>query len=138
MKPLVWVHEDCLRQEAPYWNQHREAPAVFVFDDEQLEQEEWTLKRIAFLYECLLELPVEILRGDTVEQLRLAQQAYGCDCIVTADTPEPRIRRVIEALRQHTRVEVAPEEPFVELDDRVDLRRFARYWKQAQLKLFPQ
>jgi hypothetical protein len=111
-------------------------PVVFVFDDRDIEQDQWTLKRIAFLYECLLELPVEIRRGESEQQLLAAMADHQCDSVVTADSPDPRIQRTIAALRRSTFVEVVPAEPFVELEEPIDLRRFARYWKKAEAKLF--
>ncbi|MBL8232417.1 MAG: hypothetical protein JNL98_28225 [Bryobacterales bacterium] len=138
MKPLVWVHADCMRRDAPFWAPHPNSPAVFVFDDRQLQEDEWTLKRVAFLYECLLELPVDILRGDTVEQLLAAMKQHACNSIVTAESPDPRIQAIVESLKKRTFVEVVEDVPFVDLHGPVDLRRFSRYWQKAQVKLFPQ
>lgn len=138
MKPLVWVHADCMRRDAPFWTPHGNSPAVFVFDGRQIHEDQWTLKRIAFLYECLLELPVEILRGDTVEQLLAAMKQHACDSVVTAESLDPRIHATIESLQQHTFVEVVADVLFVDLHGPIDLRRFSRYWQRAQGRLFPQ
>lgn len=106
------------------------ADAAFIFDDEQIRLAGWGLKRIMFIYECLLELPVEIYRGPTVETLLAlsAQQSAG---IITMDSPDPWLREQIKRLREHVPVEVLPAPQFVELREPVDLRRFSRYWKQA-------
>jgi deoxyribodipyrimidine photo-lyase len=106
------------------------ADAAFVFDDEQLRQAGWGLKRIMFIYECLLELPVEIYRGPTVETL-LALAGEQSAGIMTVDSPDPWLREQIRKLQEHARVEVLPAPPFVELRKSVDLRRFSRYWKHA-------
>ena len=118
MNKLFWMHHDCLT--AP---PHE---AVYVFDDEQLRAAGWGLKRLMFVYECLLELPVEIRRGSTVAALLEFDRP-----LVTVDSPDPWIREVIRQLE----IEVLPAPTFVELKEPVDLKRFARYWKKAEALL---
>ena len=84
---LHWLHADCLNAE---WIDPAGGPAVFVFDDRQLEAENWSLKRLGFVYECLLELPgVEIWRGPTAETLALLAQERDLESILTVRTPDP-------------------------------------------------
>ncbi len=123
MNKLFWMHADCLC--APPSND-----AVFVFDDEQLKAAGWGLKRLMFVYECLLELPVEIRRGPTVQTLL----ETGAE-LVTVDSPDPWIREQIRQLQLQTTVQVLPPPVFVDLKEPVDLKRFARYWKRAEPKL---
>ena len=104
-----------------------------MFDDEQIEAVGWGLKRILFVYETLLELPVEIHRGAIVETL--ANLAKTCEGIVTVDTPDPWLRSRIAELRQVAPVEVKPRPVFVELDGTVVLKRFSQYWAKAERKL---
>ena len=110
-------------------------PAVYVFDDQQLAEEGWGLKRIGFVYECLLEMPgVEIWRGPTAETLGALARERGLDGVVTVRTPDPWL------LEQAARigVEWVDSEPFVSLTGPVDLRRFSRYWGKAERALFKQ
>ena len=56
--------------------------------------------------------------------------------------PQPRRRRRRRPLLRHLEAEeqvearrvaeVLPVEPFVKLDERVDLGRFSRYWREAE------
>jgi len=126
---LAWLHPDCLN--ADWLEPHDQA--VYVFDDAQLEAAAWGLKRVLFIYETLLELPLNIYRGPTVETLgTLADSSEG---IVTVDTPDPWLRGRIAELRQFAAAEVKPRPVFVELEGSVDLRRFSRYWAKAERKL---
>ncbi len=123
MSRLFWMHTDCLAVPPC-------EPAVFVFDDEQIEAGQWGLKRLLFLYECLLELPVAIKRGRTVEALvALAGQDT---VVVTVSSPDPWIREQIRLIRERVAVEVLPAPEYVELPENVDLTRFSRYWKRAE------
>jgi len=126
---IAWLHADCLNAAWLEPTDH----AVYVFDDKQIDADGWGLKRILFVYETLLELPVEIHRGPTVETL--ATLARGCEGIVTVDTPDPWLRARIADLREVAPVEVKPAPRFVELDGDVDLKRFSRYWAKAERKL---
>ncbi|MBL8209067.1 MAG: hypothetical protein JNK87_00060 [Bryobacterales bacterium] len=128
---VLWLHTDWLNLTAL----GEPAPAVFVFDDAQLQMDGWTLKRIGFLYECLLELPVEIRRGHPPTEVAAFAAVHGATGVVTMDTPDPRLRAQMEELRQIMPIEIRSEPPFVELGPTPDLRRFSRYWQKAMPKL---
>lgn len=132
MTPVLWVHEDMLSPLNDAFLRHPGAPALFVFDDEFLTENRWSLKRIVFLYECLLEMPVEIARGNPVEQLRLFAEKHQAIEIVTVDSPGARFREIAARLPQ---LQSIPEEPFIALREPVDLKRFSRYWRRAEASL---
>ncbi len=119
MKKLFWMHPDCLC--AP------PCEAIFIFDDEYLKAAGWGLKRLQFVYECLLELPVEIVHGPTVETLKNRHAQ-----LVTLDSPDPWLRARIRQLQP---IEVLPAPVFVDLKEPVDLHRFSRYWRRAESRL---
>jgi hypothetical protein len=125
MTRLFWVHTDCLRRI-------HEQGAIFVFDPQQIEREGWGIKRLLFLYECLLEAPdLQILKGDSVELLSLESAA-----VITEATPDPWIASRIQALQARgTNVEVRPAPPFSGIRADASLTRFSRYWKKAGPKL---
>ena len=138
---LVWIHGDCLNPHSPALQAHPDAPRVFVFDDAVLARYQVSLKRIAFLYECLLEIPrIEIRRGKVVAELANAAREHDCTRIVTVESVAPRFARIGKALqREHNlSVEALPLEPFVELSAqetaRLDLKRFSRYWNPLKAK----
>jgi hypothetical protein len=130
---LIWVHSDCLHRRSPAYRDNPESPSIFIWDDAELKRTGWSLKRIGFVYECLLDLPVFIQRGDPVVEVPRYAAALGCSGIVTVETPDPHLKRQIAAMK----VEVLAAEPFVELTGKVDLRRFSRYWQKAQTRLGP-
>jgi deoxyribodipyrimidine photo-lyase len=125
---LIWVHVDCLHRQSPAYLAHPDAPSLFVWDDAELQRAGWALKRIGFIYECLLDLPAVIRRGDPVEELRRYASEMHCEGIVTMATPDPHLKQQIAALH----AEAMPQEPFVNLTGKVDLKRFSRYWQKAQ------
>jgi len=142
--PILWLHGDALGPSNPALLAHPGQPAVFVFDRELLRgnspttadpqgaAEPVSLKRIGFLYECLLELPVTLRQGDVaIEVLRFAQ-AHGADGIITSSSVDPRVECICRALEQSLPVVQLNSAPFVELDEGVNLGRFSRYWRQAE------
>ena len=133
---LHWLHADCLNAG---WLDPARGPAVFVFDDRQLEAESWSLKRIGFVYECLLELPgVEIRRGPLTETVAQLVQERCLESILTVRTPDPWLQAQAADLEtRNIRVEWIAPDPFIALSGSVDLRRFSRYWRRAEPILFP-
>jgi hypothetical protein len=127
----IWVHADCLHRESPAYLAYPDAPSIFVFDDAGLARDGWTLKRIGFVYECLLDLPVVIRRGDPVRVVRQFAEENQCAEIVTMATPDPHL----QAQAAELNAEVLPQAPFVELRGKVDLTRFSRYWNKAEKAL---
>lgn len=123
---IYWLHDDCLRPGPAF-------PSVYVFDVAKLEREAWSLKRIGFIYECLLELDnVEIRKGDPIVQVADFAKAHNATRIVTLETPDPLLQAQQQALARSFTMQIELPEPFVELRGRVDLKRFSRYWQKAQ------
>lgn len=141
-KPIIWVHGDCLSPHSPAFEQYPDSPAVWVWDSALLEKWEISLKRILFLMECLLELPVEERKSTELdyekgvtafaaELLRFATE-QNADGIVTVDSPSPRFRAICRKVSKFMPVNVLPLEPFVEPRGSLDLRRFSRYWRKVE------
>jgi len=126
---LAWMHPDCL---SAAWL-GPEDRAVFVFDEEYLDAAGWGIKRIAFVYEALLELPVEIHRGPSLQTLLRLRGETGATDFVTVDSPDPWLRQ--RCLELGPSLEVLPAPGFVELRGPVDLRRFSRFWSRAEAQL---
>jgi hypothetical protein len=130
MSAIVWVHEDALNGELLH-----EGPGLYVFDEGYLQREGYTLKRIAFQYECLLELPVAIERGPFVETLLAFAAAHNAQAIVTTRTPNPVFQHVLGELQRSLPVRLREPAPFVELARPPDLKRFSRYWAGVETHL---
>lgn len=131
MSDLIWLHEDALRADHPVFELARPgSKACFIWDEAYLRQMDYGFKRLLFIYETLIELPLVILRGRQFECLsRLAAQGSGR--ILVPATPNPELQRTIDSLRQELEVEVVSDRPFVSLPPDADLQRFFRYWKKA-------
>lgn len=128
-RPIVWVHGDCLSPQSPAFTAYPDAPALFVWDDELLATYRLSLKRIVFISECLLELPVRIFRGEVAEAVLNFAAEHGADAIVTTESPSPRFAAISRRLAAQWPLLVLPVEPFVAVRGSLDLRRFSRYWQ---------
>jgi hypothetical protein len=137
-KPIVWVHGDCLSPKNPALLEYPNAPAIWVWDDALLEEWKISLKRIVFIYECLLELPVTIRRGDVAAEVIAFAKEQGADGIVAAESPSPRFNTICNAIEDalSIEIEVWTPEPFVDYEGYIDLKRFSRYWRVAQQYVF--
>lgn len=132
MKPIVWLHEECLAPDGPALSASVGAPAVFVFDLASLRRERYSLKRITFLYECLLELPCVIRKGDTVEEVSAFAQQHHADVILTTPPVAPWLGAVVSALRERQRVELLSVPSLIAHPGPFDLARFSRFWRKAE------
>lgn len=138
-QPIIWIHGDCLSPAHPAFQKYPEAPALWVWDEKLLLEWRISLKRLLFIYECLLELPVEINRGDVVAEIGKFASARNTTNIVTSNSPSPQFRDICQRLTTEMglEVEILEVEPFLDRAGYIDLKRFSRYWKVAQQELFP-
>jgi hypothetical protein len=135
-QPIVWVHGDCLSPHNPALKAYPDAPAIWVWDDALIEEWQLSLKRITFIYECLLELPVVIRRGNVATEVVNFAQEHNTNLVVTAESPSPRFADICNQIKSSVPVEVLAGEAFFEYDGYIDLKRFSRYWKVAERHLF--
>jgi len=136
MQTVIWVHGDMLNPNHPALAENPAEPALFVWDDALLSDYQLSFKRVVFIYECLLELPVVIRRGDpAAEVLRFAAE-NGAARIVTGASVSPRFvqlcARIRSGLPVEGRLDVAAEPPFVTVPGTLELKRFSRYWQQVR------
>lgn len=131
-KPVIWVHGDNLNPYSPAFTRFPGASAVWVWDDALLERTHISLKRIVFLYECLLELPVLIRRGNVANEVMRFAAEQGADGVVTVESPAPGFAALLRQLEQRMPIAVLPKPPFVEEPAALDLRRFTRYWRKVE------
>jgi len=134
--PILWIHADALSPNQPALDEFPDAPAIYVWDDALLEEWNISLKRIVFLYECLLELPVTIRRGDVAEQVIAFAKEHGAARIVTVESVSPRFEAILARLEREFEVEVILPDALVDYDGEIDLKRFSRYWATAQKYAF--
>lgn len=133
---VIWIHGDCLAPDSPALIEYAGAPAIWVWDDDLLEEWRLSLKRIVFIYECLLELPVMIRRGVVADEVMRFAREHGATRVVTISSPSPRFKILAEEISSSLKVEVLDAEPFLDYDGHLDLKRFSRYWRIAQAYAF--
>lgn len=135
-KPIIWVHGDCLSPQNPALKEYPDASAIWVWDDALIEEWQLSLKRLTFIYECLLELPVVIRRGDVAQEVLAFAKENNTNLVVTADSVSPRFDSICEKIESSLELEVLEVQPFFEYDGYIDLKRFSRYWKVAEEHVF--
>lgn len=130
---LVLLHEEALRMTHPVFSA---APlntkAIFVWDDTYFKKMSYTLKRLVFIYETLLEMPIDIYQGETLSVIK----TIGPTEVFVPASANPEIARVMKEISLLTKVEIVSDEPFVKLKNQTDLKRFFQYWKTAQKTAF--
>ena len=131
MKPIVWVHGDSLSPTSAALSSYPGAPAIFVFDNQLIADYRLSFKRIVFMYECLLEMPVVIRRGDIADQVLAFAREHDATHVATTRTPSPYFGQTVAKLEKLIAVKILEEPPFAR-DQHYDLGRFSRYWAKAQ------
>ena len=69
-----------------------------MWDEALIEQYGMSLKRMMFMYECLLEMNVTIRRGRVAEELLKFAVEHGATEIATVETPAPRFGQIASLL----------------------------------------
>jgi hypothetical protein len=131
MTNLFWVHEDHLHLPADIASAE-EWRVVFIWDDDFLTQQFYGLKRRVFLYECLLDLPIDIIAGP--RRTTLEKMMHDADQLLTWNAQNPETRHLIASLGSGFTVTVLEPEPFImpqATETKSVPRRFFKYWKSA-------
>ena len=140
-QPILWIHGEALGLGNPALQAHPGSPAVFVFDTALIDANQLSLKRLGFLYECLLELPVTIRCGAVAAEVLAFAARHRADGVITTAAVDPRFEAIRRQIATVLPVVVLAAEPFVELAETTpgqqerptpDLKRFSRYWKRAE------
>ena len=131
-KPVVWVHEEALGPANPALEDFPGAPALFVFDEDWIVRQRISRKRLGFLYESCLELPVTIRRGDVLKEVLAFARRHGADGVVTSGAVDPRLNRLAAAIDRELPLLILDGSPFVSLPRPPRLGRFSRYWREAE------
>lgn len=132
-KALILLHEESLRMSHPVFN---EAPigtqVIYIWDDAYLQRNEYSLKRLIFIYETLSAMDLEIYQGDTHQIL----QEMNPSMLYIPSTSHPLLIEMIHLIHQVLPVSMVADEPFVQLDKTQEFKRFFQYWNQAQKSAF--
>ena len=130
--PILWIHEEALGSRNPARLAWSNAPALFVFDTQWIEDAGISRKRLGFLYECALDCSATLRKGDVeAEVIRFAER-HQADGIVTSIPVDPRLERIAAQVESQYPLERLESEPFVNLPRPPRLGRFSRYWREAE------
>ena len=130
IRPVIWVHEDALSQSHPVFSAAKNAKAaIFIWDNEYFKSQDYTVKRLLFIYECLLDMDVSIIEGNSLDIL-----SDFCEgAIYMADTPNPYFLDIVEKMRERkSNVILVPDEPFSQMPTDTDMERFFRFWNKGR------
>ena len=134
--PIIWIHGNNLSPYQPSLKKYPSAQAVWVWDDDLLRTRKISLKRIVFMYECLLELPVSIRRGQVPVVVNEFADEQNADGIVTCYSNAPRFRQIQERLSQNRIIEALDPKPFIQYKGPLELKRFSHYWRTVETYAF--
>lgn len=132
-KPLILLHQEALRRTHPVFDAApAETKAIYIWDDAFLKDANYSLKRLVFVYETLCELPVDIIRGSTLETI--LQLAPSMLYIPAANNP--LLVGLIDSIKNEVPVKIVEDEPFVTFQRKTDFNRFFQYWNKAEKTAF--
>lgn len=137
MKRLIWLHDEAL---ALFGEQLLQADdvLVFVWDKVYFQDKGWSLKRLVFLYESLLDLPypsLQVYQGDTLEVLMQLRQEYAVDEIVTFAAIEPELNAIFQQLEKHCRLQIVDAPSLLKTPLQQVPKRFFKFWKQVETEV---
>ena len=131
-RPILWIHEEALGPANPALRAWPEAPALFVFDTRWIQNSRISRKRLGFLYETALELPLTLRKGDVAAEVLAFARRHQADGVVTSTGVDPRLQQIAEAIETELPLQELDPDPFVELSRPPRLGRFSRYWREAE------
>ena len=131
-RPILWIHEEALGPTNPALQAWPEAPALFVFDTQWIQRSRISRKRLGFLYETALELPLTLRKGDVAAEVLAFAHRHRADGVVTSTGVDPRLQQITEAIKTVLPLQELDPDPFVELPRPPRLGRFSRYWREAE------
>ena len=131
-RPILWIHEEALGPANPALRAWPEAPALFVFDSRWIQNSRISRKRLGFLYETALELPLTLRKGDVAAEVLAFARRHQADGVVTSTGVDPRLQQIAEAIETEMPLQELDPDPFVELSRPPRLGRFSRYWREAE------
>jgi hypothetical protein len=133
--PLIWLHEEALRLSHPVFKAvPNGTKAIYVWDGAYFRQANYSLKRLIFIYETLCELPIDVIRGNTLDVI----------CKLTESTlyipasNNPLIAEIINDVKTNVPVQIIEDETFAFIKKPREFRRFFQYWNKAEKTAFLQ
>ena len=131
-RPVIWVHEEALGSSNPALLERPNSPALFVFDTRWIQEARISRKRLGFLYESALDLPITLRKGDVVKEVVAFAERHNADGVLSSLPVDPRLERIAVSIESHCPLELLEPEPFVTMPRPPRLGRFSRYWREAE------
>ena len=129
---LLLVHDKALRFGLDACEAYKRFKAIHIWDDEYYRSQRYSLKRLVFIYETLLDLPLEIIHGKTLDIL----SEENFDDIVIPYSGDQALKNLFSKIEKIKTVHYLFETSFVNLDRTVEFKRFFKYWNQAKKTAF--
>ena len=130
---IVLLHEKSLRiPNTVIERLTGDTKVIYVWDDEYYKNRGYSLKRLVFIYESLCTLPVQILRGNTVDILN----SFNPKGVLIPFTADTGLTRMSEKLSRRFNVEIIKDDLFCEVNFDFETKRFFKYWKRAEKTVF--
>ena len=129
---LLLVHDKALRFGLDACEASERFKAIHIWDDEYYRSQKYSLKRLVFIYETLLDLPLEIIHGKTLDIL----SEENFDDIVIPYSGDQALKNLFSKIEKIKTVHYLFETSFVNLDRTVEFKRFFKYWNQAKKTAF--
>ncbi|TAG45826.1 MAG: hypothetical protein EAZ30_14495 [Betaproteobacteria bacterium] len=128
---ILLVHDEMINESLPVFAQYPDLQRVFVFDPAFIAAEGWTMKRVQFIADGLMEIPnIHVYKGALTDVCSSLSVSH----IVTQRTPNHCISAWLAGLTPML-IDYVDESPFVRYSGRVT--RFTKYWKTVEPQWFP-
>ena len=130
---IVLLHEKSLRiPDVVVDRLEKDTRVIYVWDDAYYKNSGYSLKRLVFIYETLSKLPVQILRGDTIQILG----SFNPKKVLIPFTADIGLTKLSQSLSRSFNVEIVRDDLFCEEDFSFETKRFFKYWKKAKKPSF--
>ena len=120
---LLLVHDKALRSGLDVYEPSESFKAVHIWDDEYYRSQRYSLKRLVFIYETLLDLPLEIIHGNTLDIL----SKENLDYIVIPYSGDQALKNLFSKIEKIKTVHYLFETSFVHMDRTVEFKRIFKY-----------
>jgi deoxyribodipyrimidine photolyase len=149
-KILVWIHEDAISQNHPVFkvseisdkNNQANIYKIFVWNKNYFKKKNYSLKRLVFIYESLLEEGFQIVADDSKNEQKIEEILInfclenGVKKIYSAKTLDIDLTQIQKNLSAKFDHQIIADEIFVDVDEKMKFNRFFNYWKKASKTAF--
>ena len=133
MNNLIWLHEDMLRTEHLVFEIAGSNPhSFFVWDEKRFVDAGINFKRLVFIYQTLINLPVTIYRGDTRDVVNKLSYKFGVSEVFTPDANSVSLRRTFDKLQYIVDLNIVEDAKLFRYNDEVEYTRFFQFWRAIE------